>query len=71
MCKIHKLELEFEIVTLSDNIGKLDKLGFRTTELQNRLEYCFAAFEELKSKVESDDVNNYFDFTNVNRIDTH
>ncbi len=71
MCKIHKLELEFEIVTLSHNIGKLKQLGFRTTELQSRLEYCHAAFEALKLIDECDDDENYVDFTNVNRITCH
>jgi hypothetical protein len=44
MCKRPKLELEFEIVTLSHNIEKLKKLGVRTAELQDRLEFCRAEF---------------------------
>lgn len=50
MCKLPDLELEFEIVTLSHNIGKLKKLGFRTIDLQSRLDYCRAQFVELNSK---------------------
>jgi hypothetical protein len=57
MCKINKLELEFEIVTLDHNMDKLKKLGFRTEELQNRLEFCRAQFEKLKRDASNDDCN--------------
>jgi hypothetical protein len=71
MCKIHKIELEFEIITLSYNIQKLSQLGFRTAELRSRLEYCHAAFEAMKFIHSSVNDDNYVDFTYVNQSTYH
>lgn len=53
MCERPKLELEFEIVTLSYNIQKLKKLGVRTAELQDRLEFCRAEFRSCQNEEEN------------------
>jgi hypothetical protein len=47
MGHLDRLELEFEIVTLMHNIHEFKKLGFRTAEMQSRLEYCSAEFQAL------------------------
>jgi len=57
MCKLPDLELEFEIVTLSHNIEELKKLGFRTADLQSRLDYCQSQYRALNNLAECE--NNF------------
>ena len=47
MCKIPKLELEFEIATLSHNIENYEKLRLDTADMHSRLEYCQAKLYAL------------------------
>jgi len=49
MSTLPELELKFEILTLSNNIEKLKSLGYRTADLQSRLDYCKAQFLSLNS----------------------
>ena len=48
MSKLSNFELEFEIITLSNNIPKLKNLGFHTQDLECRLEYCCAELAARK-----------------------
>ncbi len=61
MCKIKKLELEFEIVTLSHNIEKFRKMGIRTESMQARLNFCQSEFNKLNA-IDKCDENDSFDY---------
>jgi|GEM_PF-6328808 hypothetical protein len=43
-----KLKLEFEILTITNNIETMHKLGKSTAELQSRLHVCRTKLHELK-----------------------
>ena len=57
MRTLPNLELDFEILTLTHNIDKLKKLGYRTADLQRRLDYCHAQVHSLEL-AESDVLDN-------------
>jgi len=44
-CLDRKLELQLEILTLSNNIEKFSKFGWSTERLQNRLDFCFTQIQ--------------------------
>jgi hypothetical protein len=44
-----KLEIEFEIVILKNNIENNKIMGIRSTDLQRRLDACLVQLEALKS----------------------
>ena len=54
MDKQSKLELEFEILTLTNNIETLKKMGKHTRELQQRLDICREKLVMLTFPKESD-----------------
>ena len=49
MSKLTLLNLEFEILTLTNNIETLKRLGKNSTDLQNRLDACQAKLKELNT----------------------
>jgi hypothetical protein len=55
-----KLKLEFEILTLANNIETMHRLGKCSIELQNRLNECRTKLQELTYPVvdEGEIVNN-------------
>lgn len=57
MAERTKLELEFEIVTLINNIENNNIIGTRSQDLQRRLELCRAQLEALKKEESAADIN--------------
>ena len=55
-----KLELEFEIVTLINNIENNKINGARTQDLQRRLEICRAQLDDLKKEEGVAEISNSY-----------
>jgi hypothetical protein len=49
-----KLELDFEILTLTNNIETMNRLGKSAIDLQNRLNVCRAKLQAMKSGVDAE-----------------
>jgi hypothetical protein len=65
-CLDRKLELQLEILTLSNNIEKFSKFGWSTERLQNRLDFCFAQIQShvLRKNIYDENSSNS-NFVNV------